>query len=188
MEHFYDTFMVHLHHFQRLKAPDPKPIKNIVIAWKRAVSTVFRNSPLVFHRRNKVRQVLKMSKDEQGYFHSCVNLYTNGSISQLLLFPTGSFLLLLFSQYGHECVQSNVCFSTVISCFLPVPMVLQKPRVNPITPITHLHGFSSTRCAPATIWTCSSRLSSALMSSPCPWSTTSSLRQLHALVDFSLRK
>ncbi len=93
-----------------------------------------------------------------------------------LLFPTGSFPLPLFPQCGHECVQNNVCFSTVISWFLPVPMVLQKPRVNPITPITHLLGFSSTRCAPATIWTCSSQLSSGSMLSPCPWSTTNNLR------------
>ncbi len=111
-----------------------------------------------------------------SFLDELIHTYSMFYCIYFLLFPTGYFPLPLFSQCGHECVQNNVYFHTIISWFLPVPMVLQKPRVNPITPITHPRGFSSTRCAPATIWTCSSQLSSGSMLSPCPWSTTINLR------------
>lgn len=113
-------------------------------------------------------------------------IYLLASSLSWKFFP--SFLSVGMSVYKTRFV------STIISWFLPVPMVLQKPRVNPITQITPLHGFSSTRCAPATIWTCSSQLSSGSMLSPCPWSTTINLRyflpvvRVSALVDIPLRK
>lgn len=53
---------------------------------------------------------------------------------------------------------------------------LQKLSVSPTIRITPASASSSTRCAPATTWTCSSPVWSASTSSPWPWSTTSSPR------------
>lgn len=55
----------------------------------------------------------------------------------------------------------------------PLP---QRLSAGPTMPTIHTRAAPSTRCAPATTWTSSLPSSSASMSSPCPWSTTTSLR------------
>lgn len=78
---------------------------NIVIAWKRAASTVFRNSPLVFHKRNKVRQVLKnmrMSKDIfiPGWTYTQIIYLLASSLSHWFFPPSP-----LFSVWAWVCTK-----------------------------------------------------------------------------------
>jgi len=91
--HFYCTFASFL---ESEKAQDTKPI----IFWIVKAISVFRNSPLVFYRRKKVRQVFEQHENEQAYIHSCVKTFSFSFFSfRLVISLSLSFVSVGMSVY-----------------------------------------------------------------------------------------